>query len=77
MFSRRSARHRRGVLAVDSASRVSVRNDEAERLLGTPLPVGSPPLSDWTCPPRLHQAVAEGHTVDNLLAVVAGNPGCW
>ena len=35
-----------GVLAVDSASRVSVRNDEAERLLGTPLPAGSPPLSE-------------------------------
>jgi two-component system CitB family sensor kinase len=24
----------------------------------------------------LHQAVAEAHAVDNLLAV-AGNPGCW
>jgi two-component system CitB family sensor kinase len=60
-----------GVLAVDSASRVSVRNDEAERLLGTPLPVGSP-LSELDLSPRLHKAVAEGQAVDNLLAV-AGN----
>jgi hypothetical protein len=63
-----------GVLAVDSASRVSVRNDEAERLLGTPLPAGSRHCPNWTCPPRLHQAVAEGQAVDNLLAV-AVNPG--
>ena len=29
---------------------------------------------NWTCPPRLHQAVAEDQAVDNLLAV-AVSPG--
>ncbi|MDT7726468.1 MAG: two-component system, CitB family, sensor kinase [Actinomycetota bacterium] len=60
-----------GVLAVDSANRVSVRNDEAERLLDTELPVGTP-LSELDLSPRLHKAVEEGQPVDNLLAV-AGN----
>ncbi|SEF30625.1 two-component system, CitB family, sensor kinase [Amycolatopsis pretoriensis] len=60
-----------GVLAVDDANRVSVRNDEAERLLGTELPLGAG-LSELELSPRLHKAVAEGRPVDNLLAV-AGN----
>jgi two-component system CitB family sensor kinase len=60
-----------GVLAVDSANRVSVRNDEAERLLDTELPVGAP-LSELDLSPRLRKAVEEGQPVDNLLAV-AGN----
>jgi two-component system CitB family sensor kinase len=60
-----------GVLAVDWANRVSVCNDEAERLLGTRLPVGAP-LSELDLSPRLRKAVAEGQPVDNLLAV-AGN----
>lgn len=60
-----------GVLAVDVANRVSVRNTEAERLLGTELPIGAT-LSELELSPRLHKAVAEGLPVDNLLAV-AGN----
>nr|WP_255826888.1 sensor histidine kinase [Amycolatopsis sp. GM8] len=60
-----------GMLAVDAAGRVSVRNAEAERLLGKPLPVGAP-VSDLDLSPRLGKAVAERQPVDNLLAV-AGN----
>ncbi len=60
-----------GVLAVDEANRVSVRNDEAERLLGTELPIGAA-LAELELSPRLHKAVGEGRPVDNLLAV-AGN----
>ncbi|MCU1685356.1 MAG: two-component system histidine kinase [Amycolatopsis sp.] len=60
-----------GVLAVDAESRISVSNDEAERLLGTPLPLGVR-LSEVDLSPRLHKAVEEGQPVDNLLAV-AGN----
>lgn len=60
-----------GVLAVDDAKRVSVRNTEAERLLGTELPIGAT-MSELELSPRLHKAVAEGRPVDNLLAV-AGN----
>lgn len=60
-----------GVLAVDDANRVSVRNDEAERLLGTQLPIGAA-LAELELSPRLHKAVGEGLPVDNLLAV-AGN----
>jgi two-component system CitB family sensor kinase len=60
-----------GVLAVDETNRVSVRNDEAERLLGTELPIGAS-MSELELSPRLHKAVAEERPVDNLLAV-AGN----
>jgi two-component system CitB family sensor kinase len=60
-----------GVLAVDEANRVSVRNDEAERLLGTELPIGAA-MAELELSPRVHKAVAEGVPVDNLLAV-AGN----
>jgi two-component system CitB family sensor kinase len=60
-----------GMLAVDAAGRVSARNDEAERLLGKPLPVGAP-VSELDLSPRLGKAVAERQPVDNLLAV-AGN----
>ena len=60
-----------GVLAVDAEHRVTVRNDEAERLLDTPLPVGTP-LEELYLSPRVHKAVSEGRPVDNLLAV-AGN----
>ncbi|WP_425458436.1 sensor histidine kinase [Amycolatopsis rhizosphaerae] len=60
-----------GMLAVDAAGRVSARNDEAERLLGKPLPVGAP-VSGLDLSPRLGKAVEERQPVDNLLAV-AGN----
>ncbi|TVT01209.1 sensor histidine kinase [Amycolatopsis bartoniae] len=60
-----------GMLAVDAAGRVSVRNAEAERLLGKALPVGAP-VSELDLSPRLGKAVAERQPVDNLLAV-AGN----
>ncbi|WP_431876234.1 ATP-binding protein [Amycolatopsis sacchari] len=60
-----------GMLAVDARGRVSARNDEAERLLGKPLPVGAP-VSELDLSPRLGKAVAERQPVDNLLAV-AGN----
>ncbi|HKN51167.1 MAG TPA: ATP-binding protein, partial [Amycolatopsis sp.] len=60
-----------GMLAVDTNNQVSVRNDEAERLLGTELPIGAK-LSELELSPRLRKAVEEGLPVDNLLAV-AGN----
>ncbi|TNC29756.1 sensor histidine kinase [Amycolatopsis alkalitolerans] len=60
-----------GMLAVDAGGRVSVRNAEAERLLGKPLPVGVP-VSELGLSPRLGKAVADHQPVDNLLAV-AGN----
>ncbi|HKS47853.1 MAG TPA: sensor histidine kinase [Amycolatopsis sp.] len=60
-----------GMLAVDAAGRVSARNDEAERLLGKPLPVGTE-VSELDLSPRLEKAVSERQPVDNLLAV-AGN----
>ncbi|MEC3981906.1 sensor histidine kinase [Amycolatopsis sp. H20-H5] len=60
-----------GVLAVDATNRVSVRNDEAERLLGTEISIGAQ-LSELDLSPRLLKAVEEGQAVDNLLAV-AGN----
>ncbi|MFE0022875.1 ATP-binding protein [Amycolatopsis sp. NPDC059021] len=60
-----------GMLAVDADNKVTVRNDEAERLLGTELPVGAR-LSELELSPRVHKAVHEGRPVDNLLAV-AGN----
>ncbi len=60
-----------GMLAVDAAGRVSVRNAEAERLLGEPLPVGVP-VSELDLSARLRESVAQRRRVDNLLAV-AGN----
>lgn len=60
-----------GVLAVDGAQRVSVRNGEAERLLGIDLPVGAR-VEELELSPRVRKAVEEGQPVDNLLAV-AGN----
>jgi two-component system CitB family sensor kinase len=60
-----------GVLAADNQHRVSVCNDEAERLLGKPLPVGTP-IAELDLSPRLRRAVEEQQPVDNLLAV-AGN----
>ncbi|MEV8606373.1 sensor histidine kinase [Amycolatopsis sp. NPDC051373] len=60
-----------GMLAVDGSRRVSVRNDEAERLLGIDLPVGAT-LDELDLSPRVRKAVADGQPVDNLLAV-AGN----
>lgn len=60
-----------GMLAVDGSRRVSVRNDEAERLLGIDLPVGAT-LDELELSPRVRKAVADGQPVDNLLAV-AGN----
>ncbi|MFD8497372.1 ATP-binding protein [Amycolatopsis sp. NPDC059657] len=60
-----------GVLAVDASNRVSVRNEEAERLLGISLPLNTE-LSSLDLSPRLRKALDEGLPVDNLLAV-AGN----
>jgi two-component system, CitB family, sensor kinase len=60
-----------GMLAVDAAGRVSARNEEAERLLGKPLPVGAE-VAELDLSPRLRTAVEEQQPVDNLLAV-AGN----
>lgn len=58
-----------GMIAVDAAGRISVRNTEAERLLGKSLPVGAA-VSQLDLSLRLGKAVAQ--PVDNLLAV-AGN----
>jgi two-component system, CitB family, sensor kinase len=57
-----------GMLAVDAGGRVSVRNGEAERLLGRPLPVGAA-MAELSLSPRLRKAVEERRPVDNLLAV--------
>ncbi|MDT7598552.1 MAG: two-component system, CitB family, sensor kinase, partial [Pseudonocardiales bacterium] len=56
-----------GVLAVDAQHRISVRNTEAERLLGTPLPVGGP-ADELAVSPRVHRALREP-PMDNVLAV--------
>ncbi|MDI2031981.1 sensor histidine kinase [Saccharopolyspora sp. TS4A08] len=57
-----------GVLAVDAAGLVSVRNREAERLLGVPLEVGAP-VADLDLPPRLRELLLEGGQVDNLITL--------
>ena len=56
-----------GVLAVDAQRRISVRNTEAERLLGTELPVGGA-ADDLAVSPRVLLALREP-PVDNVLAV--------
>jgi len=56
-----------GVLAVDAQRRISVRNAEAERLLGMELPVGGA-ADDLAVSPRVHRALREP-PVDNVLAV--------
>jgi len=56
-----------GVLAVDGQRRISVRNAEAERLLGIPLPVGAP-ADELAVSPRVHLALREP-PADNVLAV--------
>jgi len=56
-----------GVLAVDAQQRISVRNAEAERLLGVPLPVGGA-AAELAVSPRVHKALLEP-PVDNVLAV--------
>ncbi|WP_037078354.1 sensor histidine kinase [Pseudonocardia spinosispora] len=59
-----------GVLAVDADQRISVRNAEAERLLGVDLPIGSR-AAELPVSPRVRLAIAES-PMDNVLAV-AGN----
>jgi two-component system CitB family sensor kinase len=56
-----------GVLAVDPEHRVSVRNAEAERLLGTALPVGAR-VDERLVSPRVVRAAIDP-PVDNVLAV--------
>ncbi|HTF54278.1 MAG TPA: sensor histidine kinase, partial [Pseudonocardia sp.] len=56
-----------GVLAVDGQRRISVRNAEAERLLGIALPVGAP-ADELAMSPRVHLALREP-PADNVLAV--------
>jgi two-component system, CitB family, sensor kinase len=56
-----------GVLAVDARQRISVRNAEAERLLGIALPVGAD-AAELAMSPRVHKALREP-PVDNVLAV--------
>jgi two-component system CitB family sensor kinase len=56
-----------GVLAVDANGRISVRNAEAERLLGVALPVGAP-ANELAVSPRVRLALREP-PVDNVLAV--------
>ncbi|WP_235878044.1 sensor histidine kinase [Saccharopolyspora karakumensis] len=57
-----------GVLAVDAAGDVSVRNGEAEKLLGTPLEVGTPTTA-LDIPPRLRDLLLSGRQADNLIAL--------
>lgn len=56
-----------GVLAVDADQRISVRNAEAERLLGVDLPVGSS-AAELPVSPRVRLAIAES-PMNNVLAV--------
>jgi two-component system CitB family sensor kinase len=60
-----------GVLAVDSLGRVSVCNDEAQRLLGVPVPPGTQ-IATLELPPRLRAALTGEGLADNLQSV-AGN----
>ncbi|MEV0051322.1 sensor histidine kinase [Saccharopolyspora shandongensis] len=59
---------REGVLAVDSDGRVSVRNREAERLLDTPIEVGTP-AAELAIPQRLRDVLAERRPADDLITV--------
>ena len=57
-----------GVLAFDSARRVSVCNREAARLLGTPIEPGTP-VDALDLPPRVRAVLADRRRVDNLITV--------
>lgn len=57
-----------GVLAVDASGDVSVRNREAEKLLGTPIEVGIP-TSDLEIPSRLRDLLLSRREADNLVAL--------
>lgn len=57
-----------GVLAVDAAGDVSVRNREAEKLLGTSLPVGTH-ASALDIPSRLRDLLLGGRQADNLITL--------
>jgi len=56
-----------GVLAVDADRRVTMCNDEANRLLGTAVQSGMA-ISELALPPRV-QAVLEGNTADDMVTV--------
>jgi two-component system CitB family sensor kinase len=56
-----------GVLAVDEHGLVSVRNAEAERLLGVALPIGTP-VESLAVSPRVRVALAQP-PVDNVFAI--------
>ncbi|MFC7345014.1 sensor histidine kinase [Saccharopolyspora griseoalba] len=57
-----------GVLAVDAAGRVSVRNQEAERLLNTPIEVGTA-ASALDVPARLRELLESRRKADNLITL--------
>ena len=57
-----------GVLAVDTAGRVSVCNDEAARLLGV-RPEPGAAVADLALPPGLRTALDEHGSADNLITV--------
>ncbi len=57
-----------GVLAIDTAGRVSVCNDEASRLLGVD-PVPGTPVDELDLPPRLRAALDGDTPADNVIAV--------
>ncbi|NJC84324.1 sensor histidine kinase [Planosporangium mesophilum] len=57
-----------GVLAVDSAGRVSVCNDEARRLLGIEVVPGTP-VADLELPSRVRAAFDGAGPADNLITV--------
>jgi two-component system CitB family sensor kinase len=57
-----------GVLAVDANGRVSFRNREAERLLGTSIEVGTA-VAELEVPQRLRDVLADGRQADNLITI--------
>lgn len=60
-----------GVLAVDPGDRITVCNEEAERLLGGQVSPGTP-LFDAGLPPLLHRALAERLDLRQSVALVGG-----
>ncbi|MEB3368909.1 sensor histidine kinase [Saccharopolyspora mangrovi] len=57
-----------GVLAVDASGEVSVRNREAEKLLGAPLEVGTP-TAELDIPTRLRELLVSGRQADNVITL--------
>ncbi|MPV35510.1 sensor histidine kinase [Georgenia subflava] len=61
---------REGVIALDTAGRVTLLNDAARRLLGLPPDTVGRPLPEVTCDPELLEALTEDAAAPDRLVVV-------